>query len=90
MRDPRACELAFAVDNQEAVDGGVGLCFQKCGLGMKFCLCLFTAGDVAKKAIGVQQPIFFVSAHGAVLHPDPGAIFSADAVFLVKSTLVIK
>ena len=46
--------------------------------------------DVAKKAIGVQHPIFFVTAHGAVLHPDPGAIFSADAVFLVKGNLVIK
>lgn len=82
--------LPGAIHHQDAVEGGVGLRFQKCGLGVEFGLRLFPPCDVAKKAIGVEHSVFFVSTHGAVLDPDPGSIFSANAVFLVKGNLPVK
>src|SRR6266496_2494781 len=81
---------ATAVHYEEAVDGGVGLSFQKRALEAQFSFRLFAARDITKKAVRIAHSIFFVRTHRTVENPYPDSIFSVDAIFLIKWNLFLK
>src|SRR5437763_11134312 len=81
---------ASGIHDQDPINRGVCLCFQKRGLKLKFGLRFLALRDVAQKSVSVEHSAFFVSRCRAVLHPYPLSVLVPEPVLDVQTGVVLK